>query len=105
MTAPVLVSLSMAQCPHGGVAVLLPASGRVACSGQAMATQGDAGLVEGCPAQNPCTRLAFPTGASRVSARGAPVLTGATPVMCLAADGTPQGEVRLLAPQARVFAA
>lgn len=105
MSGPVLTSAAVLLCPHGG-SVLVPwGSGRAHAAGQPLLSLADPVQVAGCPADDPCQRVEFLPGSQRVRLAGLPVLTSASPGLCLTASGTPQGEARLVVHQLRVTVA
>lgn len=103
---------AQAMCPHGGQ-ITASASSRVLVNGQPVATVPDPGVVAGCPFQiptpvgskpQPCVRVQWVVGATRVTANGKPVLIQTSTGLCLSVEQIPQGPPSIVTTQARVTA-
>lgn len=103
---------AQAMCPHGGQ-ITASASSRVTVNGQPVATVADPGVVAGCPFQvpagpttkpQPCVRVQWTVGATRVTADGKPVLIQSSTGLCFSVEQIPQGPPVITTTQVRVTA-
>lgn len=84
------------NCPHGGLATLIPADPRVSVSGQVIGTLAGQWTIAGCTfnvsgAPSPCVRIQWFMPAARVKVGGSPVVTQVSQGACLNAAQVPQG--------------
>jgi hypothetical protein len=97
------------QCPHGGTVTAIPSGVRVKAGGQPVVTTSDTFLVVGCPVvptatTQPCLKVVWMVGASRVRIGGNPALIhGATGIVQTAA-GVPAGPPNVVNTQTRAKA-
>jgi hypothetical protein len=103
---------AQAKCPHGGQ-ITATASSRVTVNGQPVATVADPGVVAGCPFQvpagpttkpQPCVRVQWSVGATRVTADRKPVLIRSSTGICQSIEQIPQGPPSIVSTQFRVMA-
>ncbi len=103
----VLNTAATVLCPHGGQVQIIPSSPRVQLSGQPVATLGDSYVVAGCAfvlpngKPQPCVRVQWLMGATRVQA-GGPVILQSSVGLCLSAEGIPNGPANVVVVQSRV---
>lgn len=111
MPGPLYTQSISAQCPHGGLLRVSAQQTRVRLSGQPLLLQTDPGSISGCPFQipagpttkpQPCVRVTFLTGATRIKASGKPVLLPGINAICQSAEQIPQGPPSIAPSQAHV---
>src|SRR5262245_22881411 len=95
---------AVVMCAHGGQAQPLSVEPRVTVGGQPVTTQLAPYTIAGCPlvppAPGPCVTAQWLTGATRVTAGGAPLLLQSSQSVC-APTGTP---LQVVVTQTRVQA-
>ena len=101
-----LSSSSTLWCPHGGMVVATPASGRVRFGGDPAVVATDTFDISGCPfppggTPHPCVTVNWIRPAARSTARGGQTLTMDSTGLCLADDKSVQGQVLIEATQVR----
>ena len=106
MAAELMSKSLAAQCPHGGSIQGTAASQRVMLSGEPLLVVNDQFQIEGCffmvgTKAQPCKRVQWLTGASRVRSGGNAVLLRESPGLCQSAEqilqGSPLGCPKILA--------
>lgn len=100
---PALTTACNLPCPHGGEVQWPPGNVRALASGQPLLRMSDIGVVQGCPATNPCRQVRLLAGSQRVLAAGIPLAAANELLQYLAADGSPRGSVQVEAGQMRVL--
>jgi uncharacterized Zn-binding protein involved in type VI secretion len=99
---------AVATCPHqSGQISTIVSNPRVKVSGQAVATLSDQYLIAGCvftvgPKPQPCIKVQWLTGATRVKVNGNPVVLQSSPGLCKSAEEIPQGPPSIKVTQQRV---
>lgn len=106
---PALTPGASLNCPHGGKATILPGAARVLVGGQPLALLSDMTMVAGCafavgPKPQPCVKLLWLVGTTRVLAGGQPALVQAATGLCQSAEQIPQGPPIIVPGQTRVLA-
>ena len=97
-----------AMCPHGGQVSVTASSQRVTVGGQAVVTTADTFTVSGCaftvpPSKpQPCTKVQWLVGASRVLVGGQPAVLKTSTGLCQSADQIPAGPPSISQTQTRV---
>jgi hypothetical protein len=102
MGSPVLTDKTQVQCPHGGLAKVIPSSTKAKAESGAVLTVSDQHLVSGCafmkgPVPSPCIRVQWQNPSKKANAVGTAILTSASVGLCYAGDGTPQGPAVVIA--------
>ncbi len=87
---------STITCPHGGQAILITANTRVSAAGTPLLLESDVHPVAGCPftvgtKYQPCVRIEWSAGASKVTVNGIKALTQASIGKCFSAESVLQG--------------
>ena len=96
------------MCPHGGQIQVNSSNTRVKVAGQAAATVSDMFTIIGCPftippvKPQPCIKILWLAGASRVKINGQPAVLKASTGLCQSPEQIPQGPPNILSVQARV---
>ena len=106
---PALTPGASLNCPHGGKATIVPSAPRVLVAGQPLALLNDVTMVAGCafavgPKPQPCVKILWLAGTTRVLAAGRPVLVQAATGLCQSVEQIPQGPPMIVPGQARVMA-
>jgi hypothetical protein len=103
--AGLLTSASNLMCPHGGMVVAVPSSGRVTAGGAPLVLATDTFVVAGCAfapvVPHPCVLVQWQLPAQRSLSGSVATLTEASVGFCTAADGAMQGPVLVVATQPR----
>ncbi len=91
-----LTTASTIMCPHGGHAILTTANTRVSAVGTPLLLESDVHPVAGCPftvgtKYQPCVRIEWSAGASKVTVNGIKALTQASIGKCFSAESVLQG--------------
>lgn len=98
------------QCPHGGQATIAPSNQRVKVAGAPVALVSDLTTVAGCPftvpgpTPQPCIKVQWLAGATRVKVMGTPVLLKDSQGLCQSPAQAPQGPPTVQVAQPRVKA-
>jgi len=100
---------AVATCPHqtGQISAIV-SSPRVKVSSQAVATLTDQYLIAGCaftipgPKPQPCIKVQWLRGATRVKVNGNPVILQTSQGLCKSAEEIPQGPPSIKVTQQRV---
>jgi uncharacterized Zn-binding protein involved in type VI secretion len=99
------------NCPHMGQATTVSTNSRVLVSGQPVAILTDTTTIAGCPFQiptpagpkpQPCVKVLWTVGATRVFVNGQPVLLQTSVGVCQSVEQIPQGPPTVVATQTRV---
>jgi hypothetical protein len=108
MPGPAVNVSSMAMCPHAGQVTIVSSDARVLASGTPVATLSDQFLIAGCaftvpPGKpQPCVRVQWMTGATRVLANGQPPVLQTSTGLALSIEGIPGGPPIVTMTQMRV---
>jgi hypothetical protein len=109
-SAAALTAAATLQCPHGGVASIVPSSPRATAGGSPLVTIADTFIIAGCtftlpgPVPSPCVRVQWVVPATRANAAKVQALHANSVGLCLAATGLPQGPVSIQPAQTQVKA-
>jgi hypothetical protein len=98
-----------AMCPHAGQAQTVSANTRVFVNGMPVALMTDTTLITACPFNvsgkpQPCLRVQWTVGATRVLINGQPPLIQTSMGLCLSPEQAPQGAPLIITTQTRVMA-
>jgi hypothetical protein len=107
MPGPLYHVGAVAICPHGGQITTISSNVRVLVSGMPVATIADTSLVAGCaftiPPPQPCIKVQWLVGATRVLVNGLPALVQSSMGLCLGPTQAPQGPATIVNTQPRVI--
>lgn len=97
------------QCPHGGTVTAIPSSVRVKVGGRPVVATSDTFLVAGCPvpltqSTQPCFKVEWMVGASRVRVGGKPALVQGAVGLVQTAAGVATGPPNVISTQTRARA-
>jgi hypothetical protein len=110
MPGPLFHVGAVALCAHGGQVTTISSNARVLVSGMPVGTLADQYLVAGCPftvppgPPQPCLRLQWFTGATRVLVNGIPPVTALSTGLTFLVTGPPGGPPIVVQTQPRVSA-
>jgi hypothetical protein len=95
------------QCPHGGIATVIPSNIRVKVGGGFAILKTDTMIIAGCPfmigpTPSPCISIQWLNEAKRVKVQGTPVLLESSIGLCKSAANAPQGTAIIQGVQRRV---
>lgn len=99
-----------AMCPHGASVQVTPSQVRVKVGGQIALVQSDMGMVSGCPWQipgsppipDPCLKVQFLMGATRIKLSQQPALLTTSSSLCQSVTQIPAGPASVSQSQIKV---
>jgi hypothetical protein len=115
MPGPLYHVGATAMCPHGGQVTTVSSNTRVLVGGLQVATVADSSTVAGCPFQvpippppamkpQPCVRVQWLVGATRVMVNGTPALVQTSTGLALSVESIPGGPPTIVQTQTRGIA-
>lgn len=104
---PIMQQGCTIQCPHGGMAQVIPTNLRAKVGGVSALTPNDTFLISGCPFMmgpkpSPCLTIQWLAPSVRTKANGSPVLLASSVGLCKSPEGVPQGPAMASGVQGRV---
>jgi hypothetical protein len=109
MPSFVLTAASKVRCTHGATAIVVPNQTAARAAGSPMLTERDKHNVAACPfnvngSPQPCVKIVWKRGSSKVRAGGNRVLTRSSIGQCKNASGAVQGTALVVSTQTKVRA-